>query len=332
MSTNEPTHYGAWIRERREQRGLTLEEVSSRIRIDAKYLQALETGNIALLPEPYMRAFLKTYASFLGLDTREAARRFEAFVQEQREREEKVRSALKEKDSRRGVPAPGAPQPAPQTARETDRGNSAAWLWALGVVVLFAAAGYLGWTLTGAGRGPAGEAEQVAARAPSEETSPAPAPPDTAVQQREPQQRPQQQEQEEAARAQLPPVTEPSEEVRAEPEEAPSPRGGAGVFEAVAVDSTWIQVSWGQTIYVSRVVPPGARVRVPVSDSLQVKSGRSSGMRYYFGGEEIAPVWPEGRVLTLVLTREGVVRRRWSLPPDGPAGTIPELPNVPPLP
>ncbi|MFO7769479.1 MAG: helix-turn-helix domain-containing protein [bacterium] len=314
MSENGSTHYGAWIRERREERDLTLEEVSGRIRIDAKYLRALERGNIALLPEPYMRAFLKTYASFLGLDAGEASRRFESFVQEQRERDEKVRSAVKEKDSRRYGPAPLPHEPVPQTTRETERGNSSAWLWALAVVVLFAASGYLAWTLTRKSEELPAAGGQVSAEAPVEEASPPVTeviPPDET----------------EAAPAPGP-EERPAEEARA----AAGPAAGRGVFEAVGVDSTWLQVSWGETIYVSRVVPPGGRVRVPVSDTLEVKSGRSGGMRYYFDGEEITPVWPEGRVLTLLLTRDGVARRRWSLPPEQSAESPPDRLNIPPLP
>ncbi len=310
MSDHETTHFGGWIRGRREERGLSLEEVSSRIRIDVRYLEALETGNIALLPEPYMRAFLKTYASFLGLDGAEASRRFEAFIQGQREQEEQVRSALKEKDSRRGGPA-AAHEPAPHTIREAQRSTSSAWLWALGVIVLFAAAGYLGWILTVGSPLTSPGQEQTAQ--PPEQTPPV-------SEQEQPQEEQEQPQETEVLRPPATPIPE------------PAPAGGEAVFEAVAVDSTWIQAAWGGTVYVSRVVPPGGRVRVPVADTLEVVSGRSGGMRYYFGGEEIAPVWPEGRVLTLLLTQQGVAGRRWSLPPDQPLPTAQDSPNIPLLP
>ena len=93
--------YGAWIRERRTGRGLSLKQVSEETRIDEKYLKALEAGNIALLPEPYMRGFLKTYAFYLDLDPGEAMQRFEAFLKDQSDRLEKVRGSMKDREGKR---------------------------------------------------------------------------------------------------------------------------------------------------------------------------------------------------------------------------------------
>jgi cytoskeletal protein RodZ len=58
------------LKEKRELTGLTLDEISDRLKIRAKYLQAIEENSDAPdIPSPvYMLGYLKVYADFLGLD------------------------------------------------------------------------------------------------------------------------------------------------------------------------------------------------------------------------------------------------------------------------
>jgi cytoskeletal protein RodZ len=68
---------GAQLRQAREQRGLSLDEVSTKTRVQRRYLQALEEGTVDKLPEPvYARGFLKRYADFLELDSAGMAERY----------------------------------------------------------------------------------------------------------------------------------------------------------------------------------------------------------------------------------------------------------------
>jgi len=61
---------GDTLREARVRRGLTLKEVEDTLKIRSKYLQALEQNDFEVIPGPtFVRAFLRTYSSFLGLDT-----------------------------------------------------------------------------------------------------------------------------------------------------------------------------------------------------------------------------------------------------------------------
>lgn len=60
---------GHILREARENKGLTLEDVQAKIRINTRYLTALENGQYSALPTPvHARGFLRNYARFLGLD------------------------------------------------------------------------------------------------------------------------------------------------------------------------------------------------------------------------------------------------------------------------
>lgn len=70
---------GLELRQRREDRGLTLQQLSHITKISPRVLQAIEAGDDSRLPAPvYTRAFVKTYASEVGLDPAEALRRFVA--------------------------------------------------------------------------------------------------------------------------------------------------------------------------------------------------------------------------------------------------------------
>ena len=59
---------GARLKEAREAQALSLDTVASATRINKKYLQALEEGNAIPLPDLYVKAFIKDYSEFLGID------------------------------------------------------------------------------------------------------------------------------------------------------------------------------------------------------------------------------------------------------------------------
>lgn len=62
---------GDLLKSCRENKRLTVEEVSSAIRIGKKYIHALEDENYLLIPsQVFAKGFLKAYSDYLGLDTR----------------------------------------------------------------------------------------------------------------------------------------------------------------------------------------------------------------------------------------------------------------------
>ncbi len=71
------TRAGADLKTAREHLGLVLHDVAADLHIRMSYLQALEEGRIALLPgHAYALAFVRTYATALGLDAEQMVRRF----------------------------------------------------------------------------------------------------------------------------------------------------------------------------------------------------------------------------------------------------------------
>jgi transcriptional regulator with XRE-family HTH domain len=69
MTNGDLQSLGSTLRQAREQRALTFEEVETQTRIRVKFLQALESGDLSLLPSlAHARGFLRNYAQFLHLD------------------------------------------------------------------------------------------------------------------------------------------------------------------------------------------------------------------------------------------------------------------------
>ncbi|GAJ14921.1 unnamed protein product [marine sediment metagenome] len=68
---------GKVLKNIRELKGTTLEEISKKTKIGLSYLKAIEEDNYKVFPaEIFMKGFLKTYAKYLGLDPEEIVRNY----------------------------------------------------------------------------------------------------------------------------------------------------------------------------------------------------------------------------------------------------------------
>jgi cytoskeletal protein RodZ len=71
---------GEWLRQQRDELGISLEQAEADTRIRARYLEALEAGDLDALPDPIVgRGFLRNYAAYLGLDAEQVAARYGQF-------------------------------------------------------------------------------------------------------------------------------------------------------------------------------------------------------------------------------------------------------------
>ncbi len=83
---------GRTLREAREAKGLSLEEVQADTKIRRKYLQALEDGREDEFPaEVYLRGFLRSYANYLGLDGLALVEEYRRTREEQMDEQEEAR-------------------------------------------------------------------------------------------------------------------------------------------------------------------------------------------------------------------------------------------------
>jgi cytoskeleton protein RodZ len=117
----EAARVGEELRESRQALGVSLEEMAEQLRINRRYLSALEEGRVRDLPGvAYATGFVRSYSQMLGLDPTEMVRRFR----------EGAGIAARPKDL-------VFPEPVP------DRGVPAGAIVILGAVL--AIAGYAGW-------------------------------------------------------------------------------------------------------------------------------------------------------------------------------------------
>ncbi len=70
---------GEWLRNRREELDISLEQADADTRIRARYLEALEAEDLEALPNKVVaRGFLRNYAAYLELDPQQAIDRYAA--------------------------------------------------------------------------------------------------------------------------------------------------------------------------------------------------------------------------------------------------------------
>src|ERR1700683_3086103 len=72
---------GALLKQKREEKGVSLEEVSVATKIGVRVLMSIEEGDIEKLPpRAFVRGFIQSYAKYLGLDVREILNKFQEAV------------------------------------------------------------------------------------------------------------------------------------------------------------------------------------------------------------------------------------------------------------
>ncbi len=85
------------LKKQRVKRKITLLQIKNRTRIDAQYLQAIEDGNFEVMPEVYVRAFIREYAESIGLDPAETLTKYESAKEGKAfKKEEEVKKSEKE--------------------------------------------------------------------------------------------------------------------------------------------------------------------------------------------------------------------------------------------
>lgn len=64
---------------------ISLEDISAATRINVKFLQAIEDGEFSILPQAYVRAFIREYAAQVGINPEDSIKKYEQSTQLQNE-------------------------------------------------------------------------------------------------------------------------------------------------------------------------------------------------------------------------------------------------------
>lgn len=96
---------GAKLKEAREKKGITLQQIQEKTRIGMRYLEALEEGRFEETPgEVYLKGFLRSYAEVVGLDPDAVVAEYKTL---------KAARAKEEVLSEEGVAGPEVPEKEP---------------------------------------------------------------------------------------------------------------------------------------------------------------------------------------------------------------------------
>ena len=68
------------LQELRVSKDISLEELETRTKINVRYLQAIEDGKFDILPVPYLRLFIRAYATEIGGDSGRALEQLDSFI------------------------------------------------------------------------------------------------------------------------------------------------------------------------------------------------------------------------------------------------------------
>jgi hypothetical protein len=243
---------GDILRKERVTRRITIETIAKDLKLNVNYIKALESSDFAKLPpEPYIRVYLRSLATYLMLEPEEILRKF---YQErgvtpttyEEERATKINVAVKDKEK-----------------------NHVSWVLLLAIVAILAALGYVankkGW-ITSPGR-PKQPVQQSIQKEEAEQT-------DTT--QKEPEDTLGQQQEQEAG----------EEEILESSEASPAEADTMRLLLSAMTDSVWVQIfsdgeSWRNFIY------PGRPRLFTAQDSFNVHVGNNDLMQYRLNGKKI---------------------------------------------
>ncbi len=85
------------LRSARLKKGISLQQLAAKTRIDLKFLEALDNGNFSFLPELYVKAFIKQYAKLVDLDEDEMVQRYEDAKAGKLQEQDETKSLLEKK-------------------------------------------------------------------------------------------------------------------------------------------------------------------------------------------------------------------------------------------
>ena len=68
------------LKELRISKEISLEELEAKTKININYLEAIESGNFNILPIPYLRLFIRAYATEIGGDSERSLEQLDSFI------------------------------------------------------------------------------------------------------------------------------------------------------------------------------------------------------------------------------------------------------------
>ena len=298
MAEEPAVDFGTFLRQAREKRGVSLQQVAATTKISARVLDALERNDPRKLPGGiFSRAFVRSYAREVGLDPESAVEQFVAAFPEQ-----------------------AATESAPTTVVHDDPENfesrrqaATTFLQLLGVSLLIVVIVVIYYSLRPSQPPPV----RVVSEAAQEQQTPPPVPPAPPV--NEPSQPGAIQG---AATAATPGATTVPEGTPATPAPgtagpavtpappAPTPRAAAAgtaidaplTIEIAASGACWLVLTVDGARVIARTLDPGEHVSYPVRTFVTVNAGNAGALSLTLNGKPAKPIGAAGQVVAITIT------------------------------
>lgn len=286
---------GKFLQQEKERKGLSLEAVSQVTRISLRNLEAIENDEFVSLPAPiFIRSFLKTYASTIGLDS------------------DKVIALYETQTGVIGLPAPRGFQPEKDRSRRT-------WLLAIPLLIVLIGGGIYWFVSSPKAPPPSSVSAPPPAPAPAPEPAKPPAPPspETPPVKEPPKDIPKEtpKEPEKAAKPQIekkPEAKTPPTPPKVQPQ-PPSPPAAAAspgapgeekkerrhILRVQAKEQTWVRVQADDQPEFEVLLEPQEKAVWTARRQLKITLGNAAGLDMAFNGKMVGPFGGRGQVVHL---------------------------------
>lgn len=280
---------GKYLQQERERKGLSLEAVSQATRISPKNLEAIEKDDFASLPAPiFIRGFLKTYASFIGLEPYKIVALYE---------------------TQTGIIGPSAPKSAPKGLEPEKRPPRRIRLPAIGLLIVLIGGGIY-WLLSPQ---KAPQSPSLSPTPPSQapvlekEKVPLPSPPAPAVKevpkapekipQAPPQKKPETRAPQAPAKILTPPPAAPPAPVPGTPGQ--EKKEARHILRVQAKEQTWVRVQADDQPEFEVLLEPQEKAVWTARRQLKITLGNAAGLDMAFNGKRVGPFGTTGQVVHL---------------------------------
>lgn len=266
------------LKQKREEKGYSLEQIHNRTRINIKYLEAIEAGNFDIMPDVYMIAFIKEFASSIDLDKEETARKYKM-----------LKSGIKEEDPDISDEDEAADEKTPPKAYESpahlqeERTPSASninidnkTLYIGGGVILTALLVLLYFLVLAPGK------TEIVTEKPFDDVI---------------------KEQNERYKEDEPTADNTSENKKFE---NPSAVAGAFNVNITTTDTSWIRANIDNRDTVEFILYPGNNKRIDAANRIDFIVGNSGGVEFFLNNSRLNFQGRKGAVRTLYIDKEGI--------------------------
>lgn len=260
------------LRTAREARHLTLTDIADATLINIEHLRAIDEGREGSLPEAYMRAFMREYASLVGVDPQELMQIFD----DERAEKPATKDGASERDDDTFLEAPPAFRPSDFTRRFLDSGQ---YTRTVVTLVGLAFAAIVSWNLFGAGTLPM---KQIPFREVVKENE---------------------------ELAGIPPATHPSSRTKADSLATASASGDSLTLVGRTTDSVWVRMMIDDEAPKEYLFGPRAKVTWHGrSQILFFTIGNAGALELFLNGKSLGAAGKPGHVIQkLVISRKGII-------------------------